>query len=291
MVKKAMVICVALAALMVLAGGAAHAAKVKAKLTRLKGDVQVKASAAAGWKAARDGDVVDQGAQIKCSAGAEVYVAWGSGHVLKVSPQSTVTLSQLEKSAAGETSKISLEKGKVFANAKKLQTGSTFEIKTPTAVAGVRGTGFECSDTSVAVLEGTVEVSSDGQSVEVDAGLFVEIPEIGEAFSEPVAIPDDMLSTLQEDFTQTDAVSIEVSAELETLSSEEGESTEETAEDTGEDTEETAEEQGEVSEELDSAVDQADTALDLNTESNIVETSELGNFEPGTGGIEIEIVY
>ena len=74
------------------------------------------------------------------------------GHVLKVSPQSTVTLSQLEKSAAGETSKISLEKGKVFANAKKLQTGSTFEIKPPTAVAGVRGTGFECSDTSVAVF-------------------------------------------------------------------------------------------------------------------------------------------
>jgi hypothetical protein len=91
--------------------------------------------------------------------------------VLKVKPQSTVQLANLT-----EKTKLNLKKGKVLLALNKLKKDSSFEIETPTAVAGVRGTSFLVSasgdNTKIGVLTGKVEVRSfDG---------FVAVGELNE---------------------------------------------------------------------------------------------------------------
>jgi hypothetical protein len=55
---------------------------------------------------------------------------------------------------------LDLRSGKVFGNVKKLSAMSTYEIKTPTGVAGIRGTSFSLGgDGSVIVFSGSVVVS------------------------------------------------------------------------------------------------------------------------------------
>lgn len=251
-----------------IATGAAHAAA--AKLTKVKGDVKARASAAAEWKAVKDGDSVSQGAQIKTGPASEVFAGWGAGNVLKVGPLSTITLSDLSV-GAGSKNKVDLTQGKVFAKAGKLGKDSSFSIKTPTAVAGVRGTGFECSETTVSVVEGSVSVEAGGVEVQLEVGMMTEIPEAGAPPGEAEAIPAEALSDLKEDLQD----SVEVGAELglvEESSSQEEEKKEEEAD----------EDEGDSSD----AGDAIGDLLDSNTLNELSEDASSDEFAPGTGGIE-----
>jgi len=221
---------VAAALFAVMVAGAASAAAVKAKLTSVKGDVQTRASASASWQGAKTGDTIAEGAQIKCGPGAEAVVGWGKGNVLKVSALSSVTFTGLSADGSSSNSKMTLESGKVFAKSGKLTKGSAFEVRTPTAVAGVRGTGFEATPSSFSVVEGTVAVSAGGQEIEVGAGMMVEVPEIGE-IPEPAPIPAETLTELEQTNQEMTEISVQVESESESVSpsGESGEKSEEEA--------------------------------------------------------------
>lgn len=61
-----------------------------------------------------------------------------SGSVVRVREFSTVTIAEL----AGATTKVEMESGSILANVKKASARDEFNVVTPTAVAGVRGTTF-----------------------------------------------------------------------------------------------------------------------------------------------------
>lgn len=258
------------------ASGASHAATVSAKLTKVKGDVKTRASATAEWKSVKDGDSVSQGAQIKTGPASEVFVGWGGGNVLKVGPLASITLSDLS-SGAGSKNKVELTQGKVFAKAGKLGKDSSFSIKTPTAVAGVRGTGFECSESTVSVVEGSVTVEAGGVEVQLEEGMMTEIPEAGAPPEQPEAIPAEALSDLKEDLQD----SVEVSAELGLVEESSTQQGEEKKEEAAAEDEDAAEEEGDASE----AGDAIGDVLDSNTLNELSEDA-ASEFEPGTGGIE-----
>jgi len=70
---------------------------------------------------------------------------------------------------------IEVTTGRIWASVEKLKPGSKFEVKTPSAVATVRGTAFEISvapdgTTTVKTTEGEVLVQSQGQQQSVTAG-------------------------------------------------------------------------------------------------------------------------
>lgn len=82
-----------------------------------------------------------------------------------VSENTSVSIDELSGSDDGVITRLALETGKVWTNIKeKLNRNSTYEIKTPTATMGVRGTKFYVDSandyTKVAVLDGTVSSST-----------------------------------------------------------------------------------------------------------------------------------
>ena len=85
------------------------------------------------------------GTTLKTGPGARLSLRLPSGSLIRVGPQSMVELEALvqHSSAAHRKESLKLKVGRVWAQVKAL-TGadSTFHIKTPQAVAGVRGTTF-----------------------------------------------------------------------------------------------------------------------------------------------------
>ncbi|MFW5770199.1 MAG: PQQ-binding-like beta-propeller repeat protein [Spirochaetota bacterium] len=86
--------------------------------------------------------------------------------VVRVKENSELILATLYKGEISGLEKNSLELtvGKLLVKPKKLLKGEEFQVKTPTAVAGVRGTRFvveasKTRDTRVSVLEGKVKVN------------------------------------------------------------------------------------------------------------------------------------
>lgn len=82
--------------------------------------------------------------------------------VCKIKQNTEITVDSLLKKTEDEIIQFSIAKGKVFSSLKKLKRGSSFQINTPTAVAGIRGTTFlvDVTDTEakVAVFAGKIEI-------------------------------------------------------------------------------------------------------------------------------------
>jgi len=104
-----------------------------------------------------------QGDRIETEKNSSLILEIGEDKELRVSENASFTISELQggKDSQTESTEISLKSGGVWADVKnKLSPDSRFEIATPTAVMGVRGTKFSVfhsDETSkLAVLEGIV---------------------------------------------------------------------------------------------------------------------------------------
>jgi hypothetical protein len=182
--------------------GAASAAPMKVTVDKVQGTVQV--SKGSGWAALKNGDTVPVGADVKTGAGSSCILKWAGGNVIKITPMSTVSVSAERTAAGDEKSSVNLKQGKVNAHAKKLSTaGSSFNVKTPTAVAGVRGTDIlaeiQAGNVSFAVSDGQLELTIGEEVFMLDDGFLVSVDPDG-AFSEPVPIPQEMLEELKSEF-------------------------------------------------------------------------------------------
>src|SRR5258706_3303404 len=111
-------------------------------LKNFKGDVQVLKQGSTTWTAVQEGMALGKGDRIKTGEKSKADIVLGQG---------TITLNEAtefgikEYSEEGDQIKSTgeLALGKLRAKVEKLQAGSTFEIRTPTAVAAVRGTLFD----------------------------------------------------------------------------------------------------------------------------------------------------
>ena len=85
------------------------------------------------------------------------------GSLVRIKEKSTLTLSTLMKSADAENVGLELSLGKMLCKPKKLLHSEQFTVKTPTAIAGVRGTSFTVEadarkTTRIKVFDGNVNV-------------------------------------------------------------------------------------------------------------------------------------
>lgn len=102
------------------------------------------------------------------------------GDVLNFKDKTYATLSKLAQNGADKQVEINMPLGKIECDVKKLSKESSFQVRTPSAVAGVRGTKFgvqinESGTVSVSVTEGLVAVQptsggSGGPSIPVSSG-------------------------------------------------------------------------------------------------------------------------
>jgi len=102
----------------------------------LEGEVLVKLREKADFEPAQEGALLEAGVILKTSAGAYAELGFDEKdeNVVRID-ESTTTLLVLK-----EDEKIALLEGEVFSIIKNLSSGAAFEIRTPTAVAGARGT-------------------------------------------------------------------------------------------------------------------------------------------------------
>lgn len=163
------ILCIALAAgqLLWLSGPSwAQMKPTQATIVFVKGKAEVQRSGERAWRPAELQMAVNPGDKLSTEAGAELEIRLDDGSVLKLKDKSLLELDAMEKQARPLTTITSLKLGlgKLLGCVRKLSSKeSKFDITTPTAVAGVRGTVFavfaEGDSTELDVLQGRVAVS------------------------------------------------------------------------------------------------------------------------------------
>jgi hypothetical protein len=151
----------------------------------------------------QDGDEVKQGWTIVTGVGdvAELKVNH-TGTIIKISQDTNFTVDGLRTETGGQDL-FSLGVGKVRTVAGKASNKDKYQIRTQSAVCGVRGSDVvvefvEGSTSSLYTLEGTgwIQDVKTGQALEVPQGDFADA--LAASFK-PAPIPQDVLSALQQE--------------------------------------------------------------------------------------------
>jgi hypothetical protein len=112
-----------------------------------------------------EGDILRSGLE------EHVTVLLKSGHKVFVLPSTSAKV----KVAKTKDTKLEQESGSLWFKVKPLKEKENFQVKTPTAVAGVRGTAFISmivgDATSLCVCEGTVEISNEKGTAVLEQGF------------------------------------------------------------------------------------------------------------------------
>jgi len=139
---------------------------VEAKISFLKGRAEVQRSGSVIWTPAVLKMILNAGDRVSTEDGAELEIRLDDGSVLKMKDKSLLVIERMEKQKKPLTTITRLQamSGKILGCIRKLSSKeSKFEINTPTAVAGIRGTVFavfvEGDSTAVDVVQGQVAVA------------------------------------------------------------------------------------------------------------------------------------
>jgi hypothetical protein len=110
-----------------------------ASLTEVNGQAEALPAPDATWQAASVGQQIAAGGGVKTGANSRARLDISDGTIVRVAPETQFTLNTLTPQLENPTTQFLLEAGKVFIQVtKELGTGS-FELKTPSGVAAVRG--------------------------------------------------------------------------------------------------------------------------------------------------------
>lgn len=131
------------------------------------------------------GQSLAEGASIRTGTTGSIALRFDDGSAMTVMPDTAITLERLRRLAIDGTPRtaVRVERGRVEnAIEPGRKPGTRFEIRTPSAIAGVRGTRFRVAERDGAalseVLEGGVNVARPGDApsaVDVPAGSGVRV--------------------------------------------------------------------------------------------------------------------
>jgi len=155
----------------------------------VKGIVWVRARGSAQFLPLADAARVGAGDVIRTSGNGGLALEWIDGTRVRIGPNTLMTVlkSQVNRATSAETAIFKLDIGRIWVRVLKvLSQKSKFEVHTPTATAGVRGTVFSVAvdphgQTTVSVKEGQVVLAAGGQSREIGRDQMIRAggPESG----------------------------------------------------------------------------------------------------------------
>lgn len=152
----------------------AFAAEDVAVLNYIEGTVLTKLNDETEWGGAEINMMLQESDAIKTDAKSKAKIVLEDGSTVTVGPLSVFVIGSVTRdyNTGKKSATFDLQEGKARATVTKLTTSdSTFEIITPTAVAGVRGTDFMVEidaageKSTITVFEGVVEVRSRIQNI------------------------------------------------------------------------------------------------------------------------------
>jgi hypothetical protein len=136
--------------------------QIGAMIVKLSGEVKVKRAGETTWRDAALHDVLGTGDYIQTKESGKVEFKLDNGHIITLKSNSTIILKKLMRdvNTGDEENLFESNLGNIRAKVQKLKGNSKFEIKTPTAVAAVRGTTMY-----LMILPGLTTIfSEDGDS-------------------------------------------------------------------------------------------------------------------------------
>lgn len=185
-------------------------AEVHGVLRVVKGDVQIKSGGTGQTGRARLGQQVYPKDTIITGKDARAKIVMIDNNELNISPDSQIEIKNYEYNPTENKKDVLLNVlyGKVRSKVEQKYDGKTskFQVKTPSAVAGVRGTDFVTSYNSatqhsqVVTFRGAVEFGLPGphgailNGVSVTPGKMAEISKAGAAPSAPTNLPKEQFS-------------------------------------------------------------------------------------------------
>src|SRR3989338_11241538 len=155
------------------------------KIITVKGEVLLRQNESSSWQKAKKGDSFLKNYELMTKQGSECTFAAGD----TVNKALTLKENSQLKVSPEAVGRLELMQGRVFSLIEKMDQDSTFEIKTPVVVAGVRGTGWSVEaekGTSVKCFEGKVyakgldENGSVVSDTDIPEGSGVQVREKGE---------------------------------------------------------------------------------------------------------------
>lgn len=119
-----------------------------AEISSLQGAVWFRKAGTTEWKNAEKGMLLLENDEIKTGENATVEILLdtaGETGKLDLTANSQMRFEAMKKNpaTADKTTLLDLAVGKVLIKAEKLKGNSSFQVKTPTSICGVRGTLFE----------------------------------------------------------------------------------------------------------------------------------------------------
>jgi len=182
--KKQCLLLVVMCGLILFTAVTALAAEAVGKISSLSGRVDLLRGGRLPAVAAKVGDMVYVRDFVRTKSNARAEIRFSDGNVIRVAPRSRLDIS--EYAVKRDRRSFRLSRGRVEAVVSKQTAGSRtprrFEITTPNAVAGVRGTWyfvfFDSNVTGIAVKDGVVyayNTQQPGREVEIPAGFTTTI--------------------------------------------------------------------------------------------------------------------
>ncbi len=149
-----------------------------AEISGIWGNVEYVKDGSMEWKPAYAGAILAPGDKIRSKEDSWAEITFEEKHVVKLGVNSLLVIKK-----AGIQKELNLIKGKLISKVRKLSRNESFKVRTPQAVAAVRGTYFTVivgeigEDTQIIVHKGSV-LSRElitGEEVIVPAGKFTII--------------------------------------------------------------------------------------------------------------------
>jgi hypothetical protein len=196
----------ALALLLAVAAGTppARAEDDAGAVAAVEGQAEVLHAGAAGWTPLAVGDPVRRGSQVRTLADSKLKLLLNDDSVLTLAASSQLTIDD-QVIAPAPTSRFSLFLGSVRAVVTERYgtPGAQFDMETPTAVAGVRGTAFIASydaDADETVVVGLADTTlvrarideAGAKAVAIGPGETTTVRR-GNYPLQPTVMPDDVL--------------------------------------------------------------------------------------------------
>ncbi|MHB8993751.1 MAG: FecR family protein [Armatimonadota bacterium] len=171
-----------------------------AAVSDAQGPIQVKPRGQEEFVLLGDRARVNAGDVVKTGDKAGLVLSWLDGTRMRIGPNTVMTVlkCQINTVNNSETTMFKLDLGRVWIRVLKvLSQKSKFEVVTPTATAGVRGTVFSVAvspegKTTVSVVEGAVALEAAGKHSLVEKGHMSTASASG-AQVQPLAAEEDRL--------------------------------------------------------------------------------------------------
>lgn len=164
--KRALIFAIAF----VIISSAARAEQNVGKIIQLVNDVDITSLTTGNKIAPNIGFLINTDHKVRTGKRSFVEILLNNGTRIQVKDVSVINISTLKIEQGDQPTRIRLLTGKVRVSMKKIfRDGHSLILKTPTAIAGVRGTEFgviaSMLETKIIVFEGRLDIASSSPSI------------------------------------------------------------------------------------------------------------------------------